>query len=163
MAVNRPAKRNAFNLEMLDTLAAAYHHLETDDDIRCGVLFAEGDHFTSGLDLAEVGPAIAEGTANPTGPERRDPWRRDGAWTTPVVMAVQGLTMTLGIELLLASDIRISASDARFSQMEINRGIYAFGGATLRLPREAGWGNAMRWLLTGDMFDAQEAYRIGLV
>src|SRR6187200_2328412 len=71
--------------------------------------------------------------------------------------------MTLAIELMLAADIRIAASDARFSQMEINRGIYPFGGATTRLPRDAGWGNAMRWLLTGDEFDAAEALRIGLV
>ena len=53
--------------------------------------------------------------------------------------------------------------DARFAQLEVQRGIYPFGGATTRLPREAGWGNAMRWLLTGDEFDAAEALRIGLV
>ncbi|MCA9579520.1 MAG: crotonase/enoyl-CoA hydratase family protein, partial [Myxococcales bacterium] len=81
----------------------------------------------------------------------------------PLVMAVQGYCLTIGIELLLASDIRIAASDTRFGQIEINRGIFPFGGATLRLPQVAGWGNAMRWLLTGDMFDAQEALRIGLV
>ena len=52
---------------------------------------------------------------------------------------------------------------ARFAQLEIRRGIYPFGGATLRLPREAGWGNAMRWILTGEEFDAAEAHRIGLV
>src|ERR1700746_2713869 len=61
MGLNRPDKRNAFNLAMLDQLAAAYYQLETDDDIRCGVLFAHGDHFTGGLDLAEVGPVIGEG------------------------------------------------------------------------------------------------------
>jgi enoyl-CoA hydratase/carnithine racemase len=71
--------------------------------------------------------------------------------------------MTLAIELLLAADIRVAAENARFSQMEINRGIYAFGGATVRLPRDAGWGNAMRWLLTGEEYDAAEAHRIGLV
>ena len=71
--------------------------------------------------------------------------------------------MTLGIELLLAADIRVASADTRFAQLEIQRGIYPFGGATIRLPREAGWGNAMRWLLTGDEYDAQEAYRIGLV
>lgn len=54
-------------------------------------------------------------------------------------------------------------SATRFAQLEIQRGIYPFGGATFRLPREAGWGNAMRWLLTGDEYDAEEAYRIGLV
>jgi enoyl-CoA hydratase len=163
MGLNRPAKRNAFNLAMLDQLAAAYHDLEAADDIRCGVLFAHGDHFTGGLDLAEVGPVIREGGLPFSRPGRRDPWRKDGIWTTPVVAAVQGWTMTLAIELLLAADIRIAAADARFAQMEINRGIYAFGGATIRLPRDAGWGNAMRWLLTGEPYDADEAYRIGLV
>ncbi len=163
MGLNRPAKRNAFNLAMLEQLAAGYYRLETDDDIRCGVLFAHGEHFTGGLDLAEVGPSIRNGLAFTRRPGYRDPWRKDGAWTTPLVVAVQGWVMTLAIELLLAADIRIAASNSRFAQMEVNRGIYAFGGATIRLPRDAGWGNAMRWLLTGEAFDAQEAHRIGLV
>src|SRR5207244_4492683 len=163
MGVNRPAKRNAFKLAMIDQLAAAYYELETDDEIRCGVLFAHGEHFTGGLDLAEVGPLVREGRLDFSGPGRRDPWRKDGIWTTPVVAAVQGWVMTLAIELLLAADVRIAASDARFAQMEIRRGIYAFGGATIRLPRDSGWGNAMRWLLTGEEYDASEAHRIGLV
>src|SRR5207244_8543758 len=108
-------------------------------------------------------PVVREGRLDFSAPERRDPWRKDGVWTTPVVAAVQGWVMTLAIELLLAADIRIAASDARFAQLEIRRGIYAFGGATIRLPRDAGWGNAMRWLLTGEEYDATEAYRLGLV
>jgi enoyl-CoA hydratase/carnithine racemase len=76
---------------------------------------------------------------------------------------VQGRCLTLGIELALAADIRVAADDAQFAQIEIARGIYPFGGATLRFPRETGWGNAMRWILTGDTFDAAEALRIGLV
>ncbi len=163
MGLNRPEKRNAFNLAMIDQLAAAYHQLEVDDELRCGVLFAHGEHFTGGLDLAEVGPVILEGRFELSGPLRRDPWRKDGPWSTPIVAAVQGWVMTLAIELLLAADIRIAAENARFAQMEIKRGIYAFGGATVRLPRDAGWGNAMRWLLTGDEYDAAEAHRIGLV
>jgi enoyl-CoA hydratase/carnithine racemase len=163
MGLNRPAKRNAFNLAMIDQLAAAYHELEADADLRCGVLFGHGEHFTGGLDLAEVGPVVGEGRLDFSRPGRRDPWRKDGTWTTPVVAAVQGWVMTLAIELLLAADIRIAASDARFAQLEVRRGIYAFGGATVRLPRDAGWGNAMRWLLTGEEYDAAEAHRIGLV
>jgi len=163
MGLNRPSKRNAFNLAMIDQLAAAYYELEADDDIRCGVLFAHGDHFTGGLDLAEVGPRVLDGGLDFSTPGRRDPWRKDGVWTTPVVAAVQGWVMTLAIELLLASDIRIAASDARFAQLEIRRGIYPFAGATIRLPRDAGWGNAMRWLLTGEEYGAAEALRIGLV
>jgi enoyl-CoA hydratase len=163
MGLNRPEKRNAFNLTLIDQLAVAYHELEEDEELRCGVLFAHGDHFTGGLDLAEVGPVVQEGKLKMTGDGRRDPWRKDGVWTTPIVAAVQGWVMTLAIELLLAADIRIAAENSRFSQMEINRGIYAFGGATIRLPRDAGWGNAMRWLLTGEVYDAAEALRIGLV
>jgi enoyl-CoA hydratase len=163
MGLNRPEKRNAFNLALIDQLAVAYHELEEDHELRCGVLFAHGDHFSGGLDLAEVGPVLQKGELKTTGDGRRDPWRRDGIWTTPIVAAVQGWVMTLAIELLLAADIRIASKNARFSQMEINRGIYAFGGATIRLPRDAGWGNAMRWLLTGDVYDATEAHRIGLV
>jgi enoyl-CoA hydratase len=163
MGINRPEKRNAFNIELLMALGRAYEQLEQDDQLRCGVLFAHGEHFTAGLDLAEVAPALADGTL--TYPQdARDPWRNDSKpWTTPVIAAAQGWCMTLGIELLLASDIRIASSDTRFAQLEVQRGIYPFGGATIRLPREAGWGNAMRWLLTGDEFDATEARRIGLI
>jgi enoyl-CoA hydratase/carnithine racemase len=165
IGLNRPEKRNAFNLALIDQLAGAYYELENDDAIRCGVLFGHGDHFTGGLDLAEVGPLVREGRLGEAfaGPRRRDPWRKDTAWTTPLVAAVQGWVMTLAIELLLAADIGIAASNARFAQLEIRRGIYPFGGATVRLPRDAGWGNAMRWLLTGEEYDAAEAHRIGLV
>lgn len=162
IGLNRPDKRNAFNRAMLADLARAYAVLESDTTARAGVLFAHGDHFTGGLDLADVAPAIAAG-ASPIPDDGRDPWRLDGAWTTPLVAAAHGWCMTLGIELLLAADIRVAAEGTRFAQLEVQRGIYPFGGATIRLPREGGWGNAMRWLLTGEEFDAAEAHRIGLV
>lgn len=163
MGLNRVSKRNAFDLAMLDELALAYGEMERDDAIRCGVLFAHGDHFTAGLDLAQVGPAIRDGRR--VIPEDGiDPWNFRGApRTKPLICAVRGFCLTLGIELALAADIRIAASDTRFAQIEIKRGIYPFGGATMRFPREAGWGNAMRYLLTGDEFGAEEALRIGLV
>jgi enoyl-CoA hydratase/carnithine racemase len=81
----------------------------------------------------------------------------------PLVIAVQGWCLTIGIELLLASDIRIAAEDTRFAQIEIKRGIFPVGGATVRLVQEIGWGNAMRILLTGDEFSAADALRTGLV
>jgi enoyl-CoA hydratase/carnithine racemase len=163
IGLNRPAKRNAFNVEMLEDLGRAYERLERDDDLRAGVLYAHGDNFTAGLDLAEVGPRLAQGSLDWPA-DARNPWRNDGRpWSKPVIAAVHGLCVTAGIELLLAADVRIASADARFAQLEVQRGIYPFGGATTRLPREAGWGNAMRWLLTGDEFDAAEALRIGLV
>ena len=163
VGLNRPAKRNAFTVEMLRSLGRAYEELETDPDLRAGVVFAHGEHFTGGLDFAEVAPVIVnEGLVWNEG--ERDPWRNDGKpWTKPVIVAAQGRCMTLAIELLLAADIRIAASDARFTQLEVQRGIYPFGGATIRFPREAGWGNAMRWILTGEEFDAAEALRLGIV
>lgn len=162
IGLNRPAKRNAFNVAMLTDLSRAYGLLESDDTLRAGVLFAHGEHFTAGLDLVDVAPYVARGEM-PSPEDGRDPWRLDGDWTKPVVAATQGRCLTLGIELLLAADIRVAAADTRFAQIEVLRGIYPFGGATLRLPRQTGWGNAMRWLLTGDEFDAAEAHRIGLI
>ncbi len=162
IGLNRPQKRNSFNRAMLADISRAYGLMESDAEVRAGVLFAHGDHFTTGLDLADVAPGIASGES-PIPDGGADPWRLDGPWSTPLVAVVQGWCMTLGIELLLAADIRLAAAGTRFTQLEVQRGIYPFGGATIRLPREAGWGNAMRWLLTGDEFDAAEAYRIGLV
>ncbi len=163
VGLNRADKRNAFNLAMLRELAEAYTAYEDDDDLRCLLLFAHGEHFTGGLDLAEVGPAVASG--EPLTPEGCvDPMDLFGRRRTkPVIMAVQGWCLTIGVELLLAADIRLCAEGTRFAQMEVCRGIMPFGGATLRFPQVAGWGNAMRWILTGGKFDAAEALRIGLV
>jgi enoyl-CoA hydratase len=162
IGLNRPEKRNSFNLAMLADLSRAYALLENDDTLRTGVLFAHGEHFTAGLDLVDVGPNIVNEVV-PFPDDGRDPWRLDGEWTKPVVAAAHGRCLTLGIELLLAADIRIAAATTLFAQMEVRRGIYPFGGATIRFPRQTGWGNAMRWLLTGDEFGADEAHRIGLV
>jgi enoyl-CoA hydratase/carnithine racemase len=81
----------------------------------------------------------------------------------PVVLAVQGTCLTLGVELALASDVVVAADSTRFGQIEVKRGILPFGGATTRFAARSGWGDAMRWMLTGDPFDAAEALRIGLV
>ena len=163
IGLDRAAKRNAFDLPLWTGLCQAYAELERDPELRVGVLHALGEHFTGGLDLPQWAPifasgkwAIAEGGLDPlglTGPRV----------SKPVIGAVQGLCYTIGIELLLATDLRVAATSTKFAQIEIKRGIYPVGGATLRFPREVGWGNAMRWLLTGDTFDAAEALRIGLV
>ena len=76
---------------------------------------------------------------------------------------LQGATRKFGHELLLSGDVRVAADDTVFAQDEVTLGLYPFGGATLRFPREAGWGNAMRYMLTGDTWNAEEAYRLGLV
>jgi len=148
---------------MLHGLARALTDPEVDPEVRASVLFAHRDHFTAGLDLAQVAPLVMKGeTIWPEG--AIEPWELAGRRRTkPLVMAVQGRCLTLGIELVLAADITVAADDTRFAQIEIKRGIFPFGGATIRFAQRAGWGNAMRWLLTGDEFGADEALRIGLV
>lgn len=165
IGLNRAHKRNAMDLRTIDEFAAAYRLLDDDADLRAAVVFGHGDHFSAGLDLAEVGPAVAEhGPAALSGSSGIDPF---GVWgrrvSKPVVLAVNGIAYTLSIELALASDIVIAADDVRFRQLEIGRGIMPFGGATFRAPEQLGWGNAMRFLLTGEEFGAAEALRIGLV
>jgi len=166
---HRPEKRNAADLQLLQELALAYGELERDPDLRAGFVFAHGDHFTAGLDLADVGPRIGPDGLDIVPEGGINPWQVSGvnrageSITKPVVIAVQGTCLTLGIELMLASDIVVAADSTTFGQIEVTRGILPFGGATIRFPRAVGWGNAMRWILTGDSFPVEEAHRIGLV
>jgi enoyl-CoA hydratase/carnithine racemase len=164
IGLNRPDKRNAADAELLLDLSRAYGRLQDDPELRAGFVYAVGDHFTGGLDLTDVAPRVGEDGLDFVADGGVDPWQLSGrTLTKPVVIAVQGICMTLGIELILASDVAVAAESTRFGQIEVARGILPFGGATIRFARTAGWGNAMRWILTGDMFDASEAHRIGLV
>jgi enoyl-CoA hydratase/carnithine racemase len=164
IGLDREKKRNAFTTSMLRELAAAYTQFERDQDAWVAVLFGLGEHFTAGLDLAEVGPHVASGASLFADDGTIDPLDLVGPRRSkPVVCAVQGICFTIGIELLLACDIAIAASNTRFAQMEVRRGIMPFGGATLRFAEAAGWSNAMKWMLTGDEFSAAEALRMGLI
>ncbi|MEP1777955.1 crotonase/enoyl-CoA hydratase family protein [Reichenbachiella sp.] len=161
--LNRVDKMNAFTYSMLQKLSAAYTKLEADPNIRCGLLYGNGTHFTAGLDLADVSKHIQRG-ANLFEKGKIDPLQIfDKKRTKPVVVAVQGTCLTIGIEMILANDICIAGVDTKFGQIEVKRGIFPFGGATIRFHQRCGWGNAMKYLLSGDLFNAEEALRIGLV
>jgi enoyl-CoA hydratase/carnithine racemase len=163
IGLDRAAKRNAFDLALWNELCLAYGELDRDPELRVGVLHALGDHFTGGLDLPAWAPVFASGKFHiPEG--GLDPLGlAEPRLKKPIIVAVQGICFTIGIELMLATDIRIAARSTRFGQIEVKRGIYPVGGATIRFPREVGWANAMRYLLTADEFDAAEAHRIGFV
>lgn len=164
IGLNRPDKRNAADLAMLQELSLAYGELDRDPELRAGLVFAHGDHFTGGLDLGDVAPRIGAHGLDIVPEGGLNPWQVEGDFQRkPVVVAVQGTCFTLGIELALASDVVVAADSTVFGQIEVQRAILPFGGATIRFPRAVGWGNAMRWMLTGDTFDAAEAHRIGLV
>jgi len=166
IGINRPNKRNGFTPKMYREIGQAYTRLDDDPGLRVGVLHAFGEHFTAGLDLPTIAPLMQRGEkAVPLG--LVDPvdlgmpgYRRR---TKPMVVAVQGITYTLGIELMLAADIVVAEDNCRFSQLEVKRGIMATGGATLRMAERAGLGNALLHLLTGDEFGAAEALRLNFV
>jgi enoyl-CoA hydratase len=161
VVIDNPAKKNAFVPEMMEQLSAAFTELDRDPDLWVGVLCAEGDNFTAGLDMPKFFGPGAKGAQIPE--DNIDPFGMRNTCRKPIVTAVQGICFTVGIEMALAGDIVVSASDSRFCQMEAKRGIAPLGGAHFRYITRSGWGNAMYHLLLCDEFGADEAYRVGLV
>ena len=164
--INRPKKYNAMNQEMYHQLSQAYFKLDSDADLRVGLVHAIGPHFTSGLELTDWAGTFDSGKGFPFDKENEiDPFyiMSDARCRKPIIVAVQGYCYTWGFEMMLNTDIRVAATDTRFGMLEVRRGFFPSGGATLRLPKEIGWGNAMRYMLTGDEISAAEAYRLGLV
>jgi enoyl-CoA hydratase len=155
---------NRVELSSVIGLGRLLYLLDHDDALRVGVLYAQGPDFVGGiLDAASWAPVLRTGRfpetpefINPVGtvPPRRE---------KPLVVAVQGKCQGAGHELFLAADVRVAASNTVFAQGEVTRGHFPAGGATIAFVREAGWGNAMRYMLTGDEWGADEAYRLGLV
>jgi len=164
--IDRPQKFNAMTREMYTQMARAYYKLDRDDDMRVGVVYANGPHFTSGLELTDWTDVFTNGIGFPLGGENEiDPFymMNEERCRKPIIFAVQGYCFTWGVETMLNADIRVAASDTRFAMLEVRRGFFPCGGATFRLVRDIGWSNAMRFLLTGDQWSAEEAYRMGLV
>ncbi len=161
ISIANAARRNAITPEMMQQLSLALTELDANPDLWVGVLCADGDHFTAGLDMPKFfGPGA---TAKPIPADQVDPLGLAKRCRKPIVTAVQGVTYTVGVELMLAGDIVIAADGTRFSQMEAKRGIAPLGGAHFRYLTRMGWGDAMYHLLLCDEFDAQRALKIGLV
>jgi enoyl-CoA hydratase len=164
IGIDRPQAQNRMDPPVIIGLGKAYYQLDHDDELRVAVLHGLGPNFCMGIDLPAFLAGQKAGILPPKDPDYigalglRPPVR-----TKPVVVAAQGGTQAAGHELFLAADIRIAASDAKFAQPEVTRGIFPGGGATIRMTREAGWGNAMRYMLTGEEWGADEARRLGLV
>lgn len=163
IGLDRVNKRNAFDSHMIQDLSLALTEYEDQAELRCAVIFAHGDHFTAGLDLVELQPKLSTGVFD--FPETQiNPWGTTSRQRKkPVVVAVQGFCFTAGIELMLNADVVVAHKNTQFAQMEVQRGILPFGGATVRFVQAAGWNKAMRYLLTGDSFEAQTAYDMNLV
>ena len=163
IGIDRPEKYNGFTPKMFTELADAYAELENNDQLWVGLLHAHGKHFTAGLDLPRFSGAMKAG--EPVLPINGiDPFSLTAPFRAkPVVTAVKGVCFTAGIELMLATEIIVAAASTRFSQLEVGRGVMAAGGATFRMVERAGWGNAMKILLTGCEFTAEEALRYNFI
>ena len=163
IGLDRATKRNAFDSYMIHDLSVALTKYEDGEDLRCAVIFAHGEHFTAGLDLVELQPKLASGVFH-FNPNEINPWGTSSRKRTkPVIVAVQGYCYTAGIELMLNADLVIAQENTQFAQMEVQRGILPFGGATIRFVQAAGWTKAMRYLLTGAPFSAQDALAMNLI
>ncbi|HKJ91883.1 MAG TPA: enoyl-CoA hydratase-related protein [Longimicrobiales bacterium] len=162
LVINRPDKRNALNAAVRRELVEALDALRDDDDARVVVITGAGDKaFIAGADVAE----FAERTPlqQRAAMEGRRVFDEVAAFPKPTIAMVNGYALGGGCELAMACDLRIAARSARFGQPEIRLGLVPGGGGTQRLPRLVGPGRAMRMILTGELVDAAEAERMGLV
>ena len=161
--VNRPEKLNALNGRTIDELDAAFAALATDLGVRGVILTGAGEKaFVAGADIAELaaqGPAEARAV----GRKGQAVFARIERLGKPVVAAINGFALGGGCELALACHVRVAAEGARLGTPEVKLGLMCGYGGTQRLPRLVGRGRALEILLTGEMVDAQEALRIGLV
>lgn len=162
ITIDREEKRNALNSIVRRELIEAVRTIERDDEVRVLVFTGAGEKaFVAGADIAEF--------ARRTPLEQREAMRAPRVFevvagsTKPTIAMINGFALGGGCELAVACDLRIAAETARLGQPEINLGIIPGGGGTQRLPRLVGTGQAMRLILSGDLIEAGEALRIGLV
>jgi enoyl-CoA hydratase len=163
VGLNRPSIQNRLDPAARGRLSDVLYEYEHDASLRALVLFGHGENFSRGIDVDASQAGIISGQRPAAASPRIDvlgngqPRR-----TKPVVVVVHGDTWNLGHEIYLAGDVRVAAADTRFGQDENTHGRFPGGGATVRFVREAGWGNAMRYMLTGDHWSADESYRMGI-
>jgi len=163
ITLNRPDKLNALNDQVMLELADAAERIATEPDIKGAILTGSGPKsFVAGADIGDLsrqGPFDGKARAQ----RGQAVLRRLETCGKPVIAAINGFALGGGCELAMACHIRIASENAKFGQPEVKLGIAPGYGGTQRLPRLVGKGVAMQLILTGEMIDAQEAYRIGLV
>jgi len=163
LTIDRQDKLNALNGALIDELERAFHEVAEDDGVRGLILTGAGERaFVAGADIAELAEMDSLSGVETSRLGQRV-FRFLEEMPKPVIAAVNGFALGGGLELALAADIRIASENARFALPEVKLGIIPGYGGTVRLPRLVGRGRALELILTGEMIDAEEAYRIGLV
>ncbi len=166
LTLNRPAKLNALNNETLTALVGILDRIELDPAVRVVVITGAGRAFSAGADIAEFQRHMAAGSAAAVAYFMRpghQMTRRVESFPKPIIAAVNGLAFGGGCELVESTHLALAADTATFSKAEINIGIIPTFGGTQRLPRNVGRKAALELILTGRIFDADEALRHGLV
>ena len=158
--INRPEVRNALNMEVRRLLAKHVTAVAEEEAVRCIVITGNEKAFAAGADIKEMANA---GTIDMLRRGTLKLWSTIASCPKPVIAAVNGFALGGGCELAMTCDIIIAGESARFGQPEIKIGIIPGGGGTQRLARAVGKYKAMRYVLTGDMFDARVAHDMGLV
>ena len=154
ITINRPDQMNAINSDVSEGILAGVQRLDVDPGLTAGVLTGAGGRFCSGMDLK----AFAAG-----GPPIRLPEFLRNGCTKPLIAAVEGFALAGGLELALTCDLLVSARNARFGIPEVKVGLFAAGGALLRLPQRLPYGVALEMALTADPISAEQAHQYGLV
>ncbi len=160
ITLNRPKTLNALGTQMMGEILTAMRTFDSDPEVRCILLRANGRAFAAGADISEMS------SANPVsllGDDRFSRWDEVQQIGTPIVVGVNGFCLGGGCELAMACDVIIAADDAQFGQPEVNLGIIPGAGGTQRLTRAVGKARAMDLVLTGRFIDATEALEAGLV
>jgi enoyl-CoA hydratase len=162
LTIDRQEKRNALSSTVRAEIIAALDALRDDDGVRVLVITGAGDKaFIAGADIGEFAQRThLEQRAAMSG---RTVFAEIAAFPKPVIAMINGFCLGGGCELAMACDIRVASDAAKLGQPEVNLGIIPGGGGTQRLPRIVGTGQAMRLILSGEIIDAAEALRIGLV
>ncbi len=162
IGLNRPFIQNRLDPDTRRRLTEAYNQYEHDPSLRAAILFGHGDNFSRGIDVDASQASIIGRPAGNAPAAANPPGSPNGHLSKPVIVVAHGDTWNLGHELYLAGDIRIAAANTRFGQDEASHARFPGGGGTVRFVREAGWGNAMRYMLTGDHWSAEESLRMGV-
>lgn len=160
--INNPKSLNSLNADILSELEYAFDQIRNDEDIDVVILTGEGKAFVAGADIAYMKNLNAS-EAKRFGEDGSRIFRKIETLDKVVIAAVNGFALGGGCELSMSCDIRIASSKAKFGQPEVGLGITPGFSGTQRLPRIVGVGNAKELIYTGNIIDAQEAYRIGLV